>query len=62
MVEEVLAGLEGSLAALAAQKFKRQAAAHDAILGQQARDGALRGAAGNVHVDPLGGEALVGLG
>ena len=60
-VEEILAGLQVVSPSLAAQKFKRDPAAHDAVFGQQARDRALRRAARDIHVDSVARESLIRL-
>ena len=60
-VEEILAGLQIVSPSLAAQKFKRDPAAHDAVFGEQARDRPLRRAARDIHVDPVAREPLIRL-
>jgi hypothetical protein len=59
MVEEILARLQGRLIAFAAQNFKCNTAAHDAVLGEESRDGALRSAARDVDEYAFFRESLV---
>jgi hypothetical protein len=59
MVKEILAGLQGGLVAFAAQNFKCNAAAYNAIVSEKARDRALRSAARDIHENAFFRESLI---
>ncbi len=60
MVEKILAGLQRAPRAPAGQRFKHPAAAHDALIGKQARNSAPRSTMRNIDEDSLRREVLIG--
>src|SRR5467141_2358880 len=61
MVEEVFSGFEVAPLSRTTQRFEGDAAAHNSIFGEQARNRTLRHAVRDIHVDAAGRESLVRL-